>query len=56
MKIFFRILVVFGILDVIVAVIEVVSGNSVSSKIILGLVCLAIGIGGLWLLKLRAKS
>ncbi len=56
MKTFLRILVVFGIIDMVVAVVEAVAGNPVSAKIFLGFVCLVIGVGGLFLLKLFKKN
>lgn len=56
MKVFLRLLVVFGIIDLVVASVEVISGTPVSGKVILGAVCLGVGIGGLLVLKMLKKG
>lgn len=56
MKTFLRLLVVFGLLDLLVAAVEFFSGNAVSAKVILGVIVLAIGSTGLYLMKSRAQD
>lgn len=56
MKTFLRLLIVFGLLDLLVAAIEFLSGNSVSAKVILGVIVLAIGLTGLYFMKLLGRN
>ena len=55
MKTFFRLLIVFGILDGIVAAIEFIRGDPISPKIILGVICLLVGSTGLFVIKAVSK-
>lgn len=56
MKTLFRLFVVFGILDIVVVAIEYFGGHPISAKIILGLVCLIVGIVGLTVLDKSGKA
>lgn len=56
MKTFLRLLIVFGLLDLLVAAIEFLSGESVSAKVILGVIVLVIGSTGLYFMKHLKKN
>ena len=55
MKTFLRLLVVFGLLDLLVAAIEFIRGDPVSAKVILGIIVLTIGSSGLFLMRTVRK-
>ena len=56
MKIFFRLFIVFGLLDIVVVAAEYFGGYKISGKIILGLISLSVGFIGLLILKTLDKK
>lgn len=53
MKVLFRLLIIFGLIDLLVSFIESFYLSKVPSKLLIGIVCLCIGTIGLLILRLR---
>jgi hypothetical protein len=53
MKVLFRLLIIFGLIDLLVSFIESFYLSQVPSKLLIGIVCLCIGTIGLFVLRLR---